>query len=154
MGYVETLDNLPLMPKFGTASTNNLATAEADLQLLFNEVIKRFDCSILCGHRGKEEQDAAYPKYSQVKWPHSKHNFEPSQAVDAVPYPVDWDNTDRMYMFVGYVLATAQMMYDQGIIDHEIISGADWDGDTMTDDQKFIDLPHFQITTLHKKEKL
>lgn len=133
------------MPAFGDKSKANLETAEYDLQILFNEVIKRFDCSVICGHRTREEQDAIDPKFSKVKWPHSKHNFEPSRAVDVVPYPVDWDNTDRMYMFVGYVLATAQMMYDMGLIDHEIRSGADWDSDTMTDDQKFIDLPHFEL---------
>ena len=133
------------MPHFSKTSTERLQTAEEDLQTVFNEVIKRFDCSILCGHRTREEQDAIDPKFSKVKWPHSKHNFEPSRAVDAVPYPVDWDNTDRMYLFVGYVLATAQMMYEMHLIDHEVVSGADWDGDTMTDDQKFIDLPHFQL---------
>lgn len=133
------------MPSFGKTSTENLESAERDLQVVFNEVIKRFDCSVICGHRTREEQDAIDPKFSKVKWPHSKHNFEPSRAVDVIPYPVDWDNTDRMYLFVGYVLATAQMMYDMGLIDHEIRSGADWDGDTMTDDQRFIDLPHFEI---------
>lgn len=133
------------MPHFGKVSTERLKTAEKDLQTVFNEVIKRFDCSVLCGHRTREEQDAIDPKFSKVKWPHSQHNFEPSRAVDVVPYPVDWDNTDRMYLFVGYVLATAQMMYDMGLIDHEIRSGADWDGDTMTDDQKFIDLPHWEL---------
>ena len=133
------------MPSFGKASTERLQTAEEDLQTVFNEVVKRFDCSVLCGHRTREEQDSIDPKFSKVKWPHSKHNFEPSRAVDVVPYPVDWENTDRMYLFVGYVLATAQMMYSMGLIDHEIRSGADWDGDTLTDDQTFMDLPHFQL---------
>ena len=139
------------MPAFGPASKANLKTAETDLQILFNTVITRFDCSVICGHRTREEQDSIDPKFSKVKWPHSKHNFEPSRAVDVVPYPVDWKNTNRMFMFVGYVLSTAQQLFDDGVIDHEIISGADWDNDTETDDQIFIDLPHFQLGR-HRKD--
>ena len=57
------------MPAFGRRSRKRLATAHIDLQILFFEVVKEFDCTVLCGHRTKMEQDALYPKYSKVKWP-------------------------------------------------------------------------------------
>ena len=47
------------MPSFGKVSADRLATADKRLQDVFNEVIKHFDCTIACGIRTKEEQDAA-----------------------------------------------------------------------------------------------
>ena len=55
------------------------------LQNLFNEVIKDRDCTILCGYRGKEEQEKAVSEgNSKLHYPHSKHNYNPSCAVAAV----------------------------------------------------------------------
>lgn len=128
------------MPKFGKRSRYNLTTCHEDLQRLFNEVIKYFDCSVICGYRGGGEQDEAFHKgFSKLKFPESKHNKIPSLAVDVVPYPIDWDDTDRLYMFVGFVKAVAVMM------DISIRCGADWDGDMEVKDQNFHDLPHFEL---------
>jgi len=128
------------MPKFGKRSLDNLNTCHPDLQRLFNEVIKYYDCSVLCGHRTKEEQDAAYHDgRSKVKWPNGKHNSMPSKAVDVAPYPIVWDDHRRFYMFVGIVRGIAAMM---GI---KIRCGADWDGDMEVKDQNFHDLPHFEL---------
>jgi len=128
------------MPKFGKRSLDNLNTCHPDLQRLFNEVIKYYDCSVLCGHRTKEEQDAAYHDgRSKVQWPNGKHNSMPSKAVDVAPYPVDWSDTRRFYMFVGIVRGIAAMM---GI---KIRVGADWDGDMEVKDQNFHDLPHVEL---------
>jgi peptidoglycan L-alanyl-D-glutamate endopeptidase CwlK len=128
------------MPKFSQFSRNNLETCHDDLQKLFNEVIKHFDCRVICGHRGKEEQDKAYHDgYSKLQFPESKHNKMPSLAVDVVPYPVDWDDTRRLYMFVGIVRGIAAMMKIP------IRCGADWDGDMEIKDQNFHDLPHFEL---------
>ena len=46
------------MASFGRASMKNLSTCDPKLQVLFKEVVKHIDCSVLCGHRTKEEQDA------------------------------------------------------------------------------------------------
>lgn len=128
------------MPKFGTRSTNNLATCHEDLQKLFNEVIKHFDCSVICGHRGQEEQDKAFHEgYSTLKFPASKHNKMPSLAADVIPYPVDWEDHKRFYMFVGIVRGIAAEMKIP------IRCGADWDGDMEVKDQRFHDLPHFEL---------
>ena len=45
------------MPRFGRRSRKNLETCHEDLQELFNQVIKYFDCTVIQGHRGKEEQN-------------------------------------------------------------------------------------------------
>jgi len=60
-------------------------------------------------------------------------------AVDVAPYPIDWDDLGGFYMFAGYVLRVAETM---GI---KIRYGGDWDGDRKTTDQRFKDLPHFEL---------
>ena len=128
------------MPSFGTRSQDNLAQAHPELQRLFNEVIKHFDCSVICGHRSQEEQDKAYHEgKSKLKFPQSKHNGSPSLAVDVIAYPIEWDNYRRNYMFVGFVRGVASQL---GI---NIRCGADWDGDTVIKDQNFHDIPHFEL---------
>jgi hypothetical protein len=128
------------MPIFGKQSRKNLESCHEDLQKLFNEVIKHFDCSVICGHRGQEEQDRAFHDgRSKLKFPESKHNKTPSLAADVVPYPIDWKDTERFYMFVGVVRGIAAMM---GI---SIRCGADWNGNMEIKDQNFHDLPHFEL---------
>lgn len=130
------------MPSFGKRSRDNLDTCHPDLQRVFNEVIKHFDCSVLCGHRGHAEQDALRsmtPPRTQVAWPNSKHNTNPSIAIDAVPYPIDWQDRERLTFFAGMVLGVAIGM---GIT---LRWGGDWDQDTELDDNKFDDLPHFEL---------
>jgi len=62
-----------------------------------------------------------------------------SLAVDVVPYPINWNDLPRFYMFVGYVKRIADEL---GIT---IRCGADWDMDGWSKDQKFHDLPHFEL---------
>jgi peptidoglycan L-alanyl-D-glutamate endopeptidase CwlK len=136
------------MPSYSQSSKDKLSTCHQDLQVLFNEVIKYFDCTILDGHRGRERQNKAYTEgFSKVQWPDSKHNKVPSMAVDAVPYPIDWDDVNRMRFFAGWVLGIASQLKEQGKIESDIISGFDWDGDTELKDTRFQDAPHFQINT-------
>ncbi len=128
------------MPNFSGRSTARLLECHEDLQLLFFQVVKNFDCSIMCGHRGEEAQNEAFEKgYSKLKFPQSKHNKTPSLAVDVVPYPIDWKDFKRMYFFGGYVKGIAEGL---GV---KIRWGGDWDRDTEIDDQSFIDLPHFEL---------
>lgn len=136
------------MPLFSARSKDRLATCHPWLQELFNEVIKKVDCTILAGRRFKAEQDRLYKLgKSKVQYPNSKHNRYPSHAVDVAPYPVDWTNIHRFYMFVGYVRAVADQM------NIPIRCGADWDSDWLTSDQTFDDLPHFELTSTLKIEK-
>lgn len=75
------------MAKFGTTSMTRLYSCHQDLQIIFSEVVKERDCSILCGHRPEDEQRAAFSAgLSKLQFPDSKHNKVPSMAVDAAPY--------------------------------------------------------------------
>ena len=128
------------MPRFGRRSRKNLETCNEDLQELFNEVIKFFDCTVIQGHRGKEEQNKYFDEgKSKVKYPNGRHNANPSNAVDVVPYPIDWEDTDRMYYFAGFVKGLAAQMAIP------IRWGGDWNNNTEVKDTNFKDLPHFEL---------
>ena len=120
------------MPKFGYRSRARLSSCDQRLIDLFEEVIKYVDCSVISGHRGKDEQDDLCRNgKSQLKYPKSRHNSTPSMAADVVPYPVDWKDIDRFREFIGFVKGVASQL---GI---EIECGSDW--------RTFKDYPHFQI---------
>ena len=128
------------MPKFGKQSRTNLHACHQDLQNLFLEVVKYFDCSILEGFRGEIGQNKAFHEgRSKLKYPESKHNKMPSLAVDVVPYPINWNDKERFYYFAGFVKGIASQL---GIV---IRWGGDWDSDTQVHDQTFFDLPHFEL---------
>ena len=128
------------MPTFGKSSIIALESAHPDLQRLFREVIKHVDCKVLEGHRDKVAQDAAVAAgHSKTPWPTSKHNAKPSLAVDVVPFPVSWTDTKRFFYLAGFVKATAAHL---GL---RIRWGGDWDSDNDFSDQKFVDLPHYEI---------
>ena len=132
------------MPSFGKKSRDQLATCDNRLQMVFNEVIKSVDCSILEGYRNEEKQNEAFRKgNSKVKYPNGRHNSKPCCAVDVLPYPIDWKDYERMTLFAGYVIGTAEQM---GI---KLVWGNDWDRDFQTKDTGFKDYPHFE---LHKDE--
>ena len=128
------------MPRFGQRSKERLATCEKDLQMVFNEVIKYVDCSILEGHRSKDRQNSLYEDgKTKVRYPNGRHNASPSRAVDVTPYPVDWAERERQTLFAGFVLGVANQM---GI---ELRWGGDWDQDFEVKDNRFDDFPHFEL---------
>ena len=138
------------MPRFGNTSQERLDTCHEDIQSLFNYVVRNYDCTILEGHRSKEDQQEKFNSgKSKVKWPMSKHNKLPSRGVDVAPYPIDWGESGsqeerrkalaRFYYFAGYVLAVSEML---GI---RVRWGGDWDGDKIFSDQSFDDLVHWEL---------
>tara|TARA_R110002051_G_scaffold324738_1_gene423377 strand:+ start:745 stop:1140 length:396 start_codon:yes stop_codon:yes gene_type:complete len=128
------------MPRFGKRSRSRLKTCDTRLQDLFNEVIKHFDCSVIQGHRGKEDQNKAFKEgKSKLKYPNGNHNATPSRAVDVAPYPINWNDRERFTYFAGYVVGIALQM---GL---KIRWGGDWDMDTQVKDNNFDDLPHFEL---------
>ncbi|MDP8275893.1 MAG: hypothetical protein RAO92_05775 [Candidatus Euphemobacter frigidus] len=128
------------MPAYSEKSKAKLATCHPMLRTVFGAVIQAFDNTILCGHRGQKEQDAAFDSgRSRVKFPNGKHNQVPSLAVDTAPYPIDWKNIKRFIYFGGFVMGVA---FALGI---KLRWGGDWDSDTKLDDQNFNDYPHFEL---------
>lgn len=135
------------MPKFSLKSKSHLQTCHSDLQVLFNEVIKSWDCLILEGHRGKAAQDKAVREgNSKTPWPTSKHNKAPSLAVDVAPYPLpDWKKQSDFVYFAGFVQGIARKLYDENKIKHLIRYGGDFNKNHRISDSTFFDLVHFEI---------
>lgn len=120
------------MPSFGKTSLGRLSTCDERLQKLFSEVIKHRDCTILCGHRGQEDQETAFNSgNSKARYGQSKHNYSPSCAVDVMPYPINWDDIKGLHEFAGFVQGIAAVM---GI---EIKWGGTFKG--------FFDGPHYEL---------
>ena len=141
------------MPKFSTASALKLSTCHPDMQTLFNEVVKTYDCTIVCGHRNEADQNKAYNEgKSEKRWPESKHNTTPSQAVDVMPYlpqvGIDWKDEKALYLFIGKVMVIAHQLWLKGDMAHQVRFGVDWDGDGRTLDQTFHDGAHCELIIL------
>jgi len=145
-----------VMPKFSRESSQNLSTCHVDLQEIFSEVIKSFDCKIVCGWRGPTEQGAAFAEgASKLKWPLSKHNHQEkndagelvpmSLAVDAYPFPINFQDIHRFYYFAGFVVGVADQLRSYGLISRGVRWGGDWNSDTEVKDNKFNDLCHFEL---------
>lgn len=135
-----------MMPKFSQESFSKLSTCHIDLQALFFEVIKHFDCTILEGYRNEQDQEEDFKKgNTKLHWPNGKHNASPSNAVDVSPYPVNWNNIPRFYWFSGYVMGIAQKLKDDGKMTHSIRYGGDWAGTFDITQNKFNDLVHFEL---------
>ncbi len=134
------------MSNYSKQSSSNLSECHADLQTLFNIIIKNWDNTIITGRRNKKEQNKKFAKkLSKVQWPNSKHNQTPSMAVDSVPYPTLYTDRENMIAYSGYVLGIAQMLYDYGAMDHKIRCGFDWNQNDRLDDENWLDIGHFEI---------
>ena len=80
---------------FSKKSKDKLETSHPLLQRLFRHVSEIYDCQILEGYRGEEAQNKYFAQgLSQAKFPDSKHNKQPAEAIDSGPYPVKWVDDD------------------------------------------------------------
>lgn len=124
---------------YSNNSAQRLATCCDALVQTFTAVIEQIDHTIIEGRRSALVQNEHFRTgRSKVQWPNSPHNEAPSAAVDAAPYPIDWNDTKRFYYFAGLVKGIG---YRLG---HRIRWGGDWDGDNDFQDQTFNDLVHFE----------
>jgi peptidoglycan L-alanyl-D-glutamate endopeptidase CwlK len=136
---------------YSQTSLRHLESCHADIQLIWGELAKYVNCSVFCGHRNEQEQNEAFAdKNSELQWPDSKHNSLPSMAIDSGPYfpelrNTDWEDYKAFAVFAGHVMLIARQLYDAGKITHLVRWGGDWDMDGRTRDQKFNDLPHFEL---------
>jgi peptidoglycan LD-endopeptidase CwlK len=119
------------MPKFSERSLQQLNTCCHELQDICNEAIKEMDFTVICGHRGEKEQNEAFERgASKLKYPNSKHNTNPSIAVDIAPYPIKWTDKKR---FIELSKIMKRIAKEKNI---ELVWGGDW---------KMQDLVHFEI---------
>lgn len=121
-------------------SIKNLEMADERLVRLFTKVNEKFPCEVIESHRNEEKQNEMFSKkLSKVKWPNSKHNKKPSQALDVCPLPIDWNDKNQFILFAGYVLGIASEM---GI---KIRWGGDFNRNFKINDESFLDMPHFEL---------
>ena len=134
------------MPSFGKTSRARLSTCDIRWQNIMNEVIKYYDCTIITGHRGKEEQNIKVAEgTSEVSWPNSKHNSMPSMAIDVAPWPIPTEWGEAWKDRVKFYELKAIIFYEtkkQGI---SIRWGGDWDRDYDYTDNSFDDLVHYEV---------
>jgi len=132
------------MYHYGAKSTERLAECSSNIQMVFNEAIKHRDISIFEGYRSNERQQELLdedPPKTKLGPGQSKHNQQPSMAVDAVPYPMvesDWEDREFWVEWTSWLKGFASGL---GVT---LVSGYDWDNDYDLDDQSFYDGPHFE----------
>lgn len=97
------------MPSFSSKSQKKLDSCNQDLRLLFNEVIKYQDCTILEGMRSPERQRELFDS-GKSKTLMSNHLTYPSNAVDVMPYPIDWEDIARQHCFATEVYNIAMRL--------------------------------------------
>ena len=133
------------MFQFGAGSKENLKTLDTLLASVLESALESslIDFSIVEGHRGKEKQNQYYNDgRSKIQWPNGKHNFIPSEAVDAVPFvngKLSWKAPHCIFL-AGVILRTGRMY------EVRIRWGGNWDMDAEPiTDQDFQDLVHYEL---------
>jgi peptidoglycan L-alanyl-D-glutamate endopeptidase CwlK len=127
---------------FSKRSRQNIDSAHPLLRELARRALAQgiLDMTVIEGHRDKTKQDQYYKSgASKLKWPKSKHNKTPSEALDIVPYPLDWSDWDEFLALSRLLKGTWEEMCEddvEGTKDWELEWGGDW---------KMRDGPHFQI---------
>lgn len=103
----------------GSRSIEHLSTCHPELRRLIECVAAGIDegdlayagvrdITVLCGYRAQVDQDKAVADgASKTPWPRSKHNRWPSDAVDVVPFPIDWANTKALDALHAYIAGVA-----------------------------------------------
>lgn len=135
--------------KFSKLSTARLNTVHPSLRRVIRTALADPRCpsdfAVLCGERSREAQEEACRKgFSKVRFPKSKHNRRDCdvhgvRAVDIAPYPIDWNDLERFKALAQHVLTIGNEM---NVV---VRWGGDWDMDGETADERFIDMPHFEL---------
>ena len=137
------------MPTFSELSLRRLNTCDRRLKLIFLEVIKHVDCSVIEGERELERQRVLLAK-GVTKTLISKHLKRPSKAIDVVPYPLNFELVKkndphelRKYFFLaGFVFAIAAKL------SIKLRWGGAWKQRYVLNNyQDFDDLAHYELLT-------
>lgn len=130
--------------KFSRTSLDRLSGVHPALQDLCFAVLQRIDCTVISGKRSTAEQQrlVAEGKSKTMYSKHLEQSDGSAHAVDLSPYPIDWDNKKRFYYLAGMMMALAPLHIPAGYV---LRYGGDWDMDNDLDDQRFMDLVHFEL---------
>lgn len=132
--------------RFGRRSRGNLDTCHPILIEIATDAIKVADFSVIEGHRSQERQQELYAANATTLdgvTKKSKHQSRPSMAMDILPYVPDiddvWERRDLFVLLAGVIFSSAHR------IGAKVRWGGDWNRDGYTWNQKFHDLPHFEL---------
>lgn len=152
--------------QFGTTSRQRLATVEPKLRAVVERALELTteDFSVDCGVRTLRQQMQLYakgrsiaelraagipagilarPGEPKVTWTlksrHLPNANGLSNAVDLVPYPVDWNDLARFDAVAKAVFAAAKELKVR------VRWGADWDQDGNRREKGEYDSPHFEL---------
>jgi peptidoglycan L-alanyl-D-glutamate endopeptidase CwlK len=131
------------MYKFSNLSEQRLNGVAEPLQKIIRRAMdwQVMDFTVICGLRSLEEQKQLVSKgFSRtLNSRHLANKNGYSEAVDIAPYPINWNDTHAFHRLAGIIQASAASF------NIDIRWGGDWDRDNDTNDQSFIDLPHFEL---------
>lgn len=131
------------MYTFSKRSREQLNTCHPKLVQVLEAAIKKIDFSVIEGHRGEAEQNRAFAEgRSRLRWPNSKHNKMPSEAVDIWPYPFKPEYWNQIEVWENLAKVVLECAEELGI---KIRWGGDWNQNGDWRDEKFIDGPHFEL---------
>lgn len=136
--------------KFGDESARKLATCHPDLARVAIRALGYgvMDFTVLKGHRTTAEQQEEFRAGRSTLdgiTELSKHQPQPSRAIDIMPWPAVvnginvWDDKQRFAVLAGLMYAAAA---EEGV---KLRWGGDWDGDGNNADSKLHDMPHFEL---------
>ena len=150
--------------KFSERSRSKLQTCEYDLRIIMNAAIavSDIDFGISEGLRTDEKQLEYYlsdppktfldPRNTEhrKKARHLANNRGLSEAVDIFAWVEGRKDLmyDREHLshIAATIITTAKVLYNAGKVAHLIRWGGNWDMDgCILQDQKFDDLPHFEL---------
>lgn len=121
-------------------SKSKLMTCHPRLVDVVETASKYLPLRVIHGRRSNELQDELYAQgKTKLRGGQSKHNKNPSDAVDVVILPVDWHDTLRFYFVAGFIMGIAA---EKGV---RLIWGGNWKKDFDFKSNKFNDLVHFEM---------
>ena len=155
---------------FGKKSKIQYDTLHSDLQMILDWGIKtcRVDFSLLEGHRPVEKQFEYYKKGREFiggEWvltnpkakitnidgifTKGKHNYNPSLAVDFTVYvpgkpELMWDAIHLTYVGASLIMIS-DFLFNEGLIEHKLRWGGNWDLDGDLSDNTLYDRPHVEL---------
>jgi peptidoglycan L-alanyl-D-glutamate endopeptidase CwlK len=155
---------------FGNRSLKQYNTLHPDLQTILDWGIKycRVDFSLHEGHRPPEKQFEYFKrgrKKVDGQWVvenskatitnvdgfniKGKHNYSPSLAIDVTAYvpnkpQLAWDSIHLTYIGASLIMIS-ELLYEQGVIQHILRWGGNWDRDGDLSDNRLYDRPHLEL---------
>lgn len=143
------------MPSFGGESRRQLDTCRSEIIETLELVVIEYDIKVTEGVRSWSRQaELLHAEKTKLGPGESKHNPPKlpdgtedkdwkSDAVDVIPYPVDWNDARRFIYMAGLIIGVGRAR------GYDFRWGGNWDEDQIIiDDQNFDDLPHFEYKGL------